>query len=625
MRKEFEFDLWNGIPVQRESGSAVFSFRSLLFSFLVLFSFALRAQYDSTAASYGNANAVYFNDYHSTKAKDTTLDNLHNFFPRNTLGNVGLPNQPLITDIDEARLGIRYYQPPFKSDMFSTSGPVYFQAPLYTNIFASAGQKKEQVLKLNHAQLINKKVNVALRFNRYSATGFYTKQLSFVNNLLFSSHYKTTNGRYGYAAYLLYNKLKYQENGGIASDTLLKQDPFSNKLLFPVQLADARRNFKTLEISATQFIRLNKTDSSAAVNHYLYYTASYQGDYYQYLDNAPLSGYYENVYTDSLKTNDSTHLKKLVNEGRYLLRQKDERFMFFLGYRNEYTKMYRDSIWNPVFYNDIAEAGGYLQNKNKTAKLNLDAEYIVHGEYQGDYRASLDMRKSIAFKRTVFSAMLSTENRSPDQLNTWNQTNHFNWYTSFLKTQTNQAKVTVTLTDWKLKAQACIKNITNALYFDTLALPAQLKKAMTVSRFTLSKDLRIMRIHFNNEINYQVASDTTFMRIPQLVTFHQLYYEGDHYKNNLHIQVGFQLTYISAYCGNAYMPATNVFYVQNRQQTGNYPYVDFFINARIKPVKIFVKVEHINQGFSGTGYSLTPGYMQPDRAIKFGLNWLFLD
>ncbi|MFL5752497.1 MAG: putative porin [Bacteroidia bacterium] len=618
----FDFTDHDFKMIRKEPGIRASCFFMILF---IARAFTGISQVDSTSAKFGNAGSVYFNDYRSTKGSDTTLDNVQNYFPRNVLGNVGLPNQSLLSDIEIARLGIRYYQPPFASDLFTSNGPVFFQAPLYTNIFASAGQKKEQVLKMSHAQLINKKVNVALKFNRYSANGFYTRQLTFVNNLMFSSHYKTKSERWGYAAYLIYNKLKYQENGGISNDTLFREDLFGNKLLIPVNLADARRNLRTMEVSATQFFRLNKgRDSSSLIDHYLYYTAAYEGNYYQYLDNVPFSGYYSAVYTDSLKTNDSTHVKKLVNDGRYLLRQRNERFMFYAGYRNEITQLYRRT-WNPVFYNDIAQLGGFIQNSSRNAKLNLEGEYIVHGEYSGDYRLVMDARKKIKFRNTVFSVYASAENRSPDQLNTWNQVNNFYWFTSFAKTKSDQLKLSVDLTDWKLRAQVSVRNITNALYFDTLALPAQLKSTMNVMRFTLGKDLKLWRIHFNNTVNYQVVTDTTFMRLPQLVTFHQLYYEGDHYKKNLRLQVGFQASYISAFTANAYMPATNVFYVQNRQSLGNYPFVDFFINAWIKPVKLFFKVEHVNQGFSGPNYSLVPAYIQPDRAFKFGLNWLFLD
>jgi len=66
----------------------------------------------------------------------------------------------------------------------------------------------------------------------------------------------------------------------------------------------------------------------------------------------------------------------------------------------------------------------------------------------------------------------------------------------------------------------------------------------------------------------------------------------------------------------------NIMFKQ-KMLVGNYPFIDFFINARIKPVRIFIKIDHITQGYLGNNYTLTPGYLQNDRAFKFGINWLF--
>ena len=85
------------------------------------------------------------------------------------------------------------------------------------------------------------------------------------------------------------------------------------------------------------------------------------------------------------------------------------------------------------------------------------------------------------------------------------------------------------------------------------------------------------------------------------------------------------MQYYSEFYGNAYNVATNNYVVQTKKVTGNYPFVDFFLNARIRPVRFFIKLDHLNQGLTGNNYQLTPGYYQNDRAFKFGINWLFYD
>jgi hypothetical protein len=604
-----------------------FFFVTVLF-LLTYASFAQQA--DSLVAKHGGANSIYFREYKSTGSTDSILDNIHNSFSRNSLGNLGLPNQPFLLGLQDDQLGIRYYSLPFQQDLFKKDGQVFFFSnPIYTNLFASVGQKKEQALNFTHSQLINKKVNIALKFNRYSATGFYVNQLSFVNNLMISSHYKTRNERWGYNMYFLFNKLKYQENGGEGgADSLKRAGLFTNKLLFPVLLQDAKSGFKNMEINFTQLYRINKnSDSSRKTDHFIVYTAGYENNFYQYQEGTPKSGFYKNTYNsyiDSTRTNDSTHLTKYNHEGRYLIREKQEKFMFYAGYKNENTIIYRRTL-KSNFTNEVILVGWYVQNRNRTDKLSGEGEYISGGTYLNDYRLKLTAWKKFRFNHSEFISTVLSENRHPDQYYLYNYGNHFRWQNQFLQTETNQAEINYRLTDWKIFAQVNIKNTNHPVYFDKDGLTRQFAGTVNVVRFMLNKDLVIKKIHFNNTINYQLVSDTTFVRLPKIVSIHQLYYQGNLYKNNLQLQVGFQCTYIGSYTANAYMPASNVFYVQNSVKTGNYPYIDLFFNFRIKPVRFFLKVEHINQGFTGANYVLTPGYIQPDRAIKFGFTWLFWD
>ena len=146
-----------------------------------------------------------------------------------------------------------------------------------------------------------------------------------------------------------------------------------------------------------------------------------------------------------------------------------------------------------------------------------------------------------------------------------------------------------------------------------------------ITRFFAGKDLKLASIHFNNNINYQTTANTDIIRLPNWVTTHQLYYEGKLFKKNLWLQVGFQARYISSFYANAYMPATNQFYLQNDKKEGNYWFIDFFISAQIKPVKFFLMAQHLNQGFMGNNYILSPGYPMPDRSFKAGLCWMLFN
>jgi hypothetical protein len=93
----------------------------------------------------------------------------------------------------------------------------------------------------------------------------------------------------------------------------------------------------------------------------------------------------------------------------------------------------------------------------------------------------------------------------------------------------------------------------------------------------------------------------------------------------MRIEIGASVFYTSAYYANSYMPATGQFYLQNQQKYGNYPFIDFFLNVRVQTVRVFIKIDHLNSGYSGTNYIMTPHYPVNERAFKFGVSWKFFD
>jgi outer membrane receptor protein involved in Fe transport len=73
------------------------------------------------------------------------------------------------------------------------------------------------------------------------------------------------------------------------------------------------------------------------------------------------------------------------------------------------------------------------------------------------------------------------------------------------------------------------------------------------------------------------------------------------------------------------MPATGQFYLQDEKEIGNYAYVDVFANFRIKTFRLFLKLEHLNAGFTERVYYTVPHYPMPGRTFKFGISWQFLN
>jgi hypothetical protein len=290
-----------------------------------------------------------------------------------------------------------------------------------------------------------------------------------------------------------------------------------------------------------------------------------------------------------------------------------------LGYLNE-LNYYHQFLTDTQTMNHVAIAGLRLAAGNHA--LSLHGQYVAAGFNSGNYSAESNYRFGIG-KNFYLSSVLHADQQMPAFMNIAYYSPHFIWSDTFSNILTQNAELAFGSWKYKFKLGAFVQQQQNQVYFDTLALPQQYNGTTSIIRLFAQKDLKLGPVHLNNTINYQTTQNTDIIRLPQYYTTHQLYYEAKLFKKALWLQTGFQARYISSFKANAYMPATNQFYLQNKQEYGNYVFVDFFINARIERFSFFLLAAHLNQGYSGANYMLCPNYAMPDRSFKAGLTWMF--
>lgn len=563
---------------------------------------------------------------------DTTINNFQNYFPRNTNSNIGLPSAPLFLKYESRSLGFKMYHAPYDNDMISENQLKYYQTKgPYASLTGIAGSKQEQLFRLLFSHTFKNRINLTLAFNRYGAIGFYKRQQSFTNNFYTTTNYTGKNGRVGYYAYFLFNKVKHQESGGIKNDTFFLQNVSVNKQLLPVYLSAARREVRYTDVEFNPWFRINKTeDSSTIFSHIVDYKLNYSGNYTKYVDaGLAADNFYKAVYLDTTTTFDSTHWRSISNAGKYTLRINPLHTSLQIGVKNEYNLVhqYRDSS----FVNNSVNAGLFINTESFNGFVKAD--YMYQGANQNDYRMEVGARyiKKIAYNLFkvpfVFNVKASIEKRHPDFIyNTW-YSNNFVWNNQFSPTDKTQGLFSISTMDNRFEMGALAQNTDNQLFFtNDLAKPVQTSTAVKNVALYIKKDFLFFKhLGINAGYTYQTTSNPKVISVPQNVLNGALYYQGNLFKKALNLQIGFSAQYFSEFYGYNYMPATNIYYAQTNKTVGNYPYIDFFLNARIKPVRIFVKIDQVAQGFLGRNYSLAPGYLQNDRAFKFGVNWIFFD
>ena len=65
------------------------------------------------------------------------------------------------------------------------------------------------------------------------------------------------------------------------------------------------------------------------------------------------------------------------------------------------------------------------------------------------------------------------------------------------------------------------------------------------------------------------------------------------------------------------------FVVQNHTLIGEFPRIDFFVNAKVQQTRIFFKYEHINSDRTGYNFYSAPFTPYRDSIIRFGIVWNF--
>ena len=91
----------------------------------------------------------------------------------------------------------------------------------------------------------------------------------------------------------------------------------------------------------------------------------------------------------------------------------------------------------------------------------------------------------------------------------------------------------------------------------------------------------------------------------------------------MYLQTGITFNYFTSYYMNAYNPLLAEFYVQTDREFGDFPRLDFFINAKIRQTRIYIKAEHFNAAFTGYDYFSAPNNPYRDFSVRFGVVWNF--
>ncbi len=571
-----------------------------------------------------------------------------------TLGNYGLPFYQLnffdrITDPDKY-LYSNYY--PF---MYTPDHTVFMDTQLpFTEAvwtFGAPRETSEQTFRVRHSQNINRYLNFGFIYDIIYSLGQYNYQRAEDKTFTFHTSYTGPKYKLYFAAGL--NNLTSYENGGIDSTGDLRL--FTGRDI-PVKLGSldaANAILRNRNILVVQKYKVGGSSAPAdssgkkksgflGLSGTFSHILAWETNKRTYTDKDSISGFYDTVYINKSTTFDSLYTRSLKNTVRFDF-TTDETRKFRLGggvgIRNE---LFRFSQIQPTHTVSRADTAQWNRSSNVlVGKLYndiggkfmwiADGELFLTGYRIGDFTLNGRISKSFYWKKGIATWNVTGDimNRQPSLWYArWGSFN-FEWNNNLNKEFRMDLGTDFSFPARKMELKFKYAIIDNYTYFDKSALPAQHSGGLSVAAITARKEFRAWKFHLATDLLVQKSSNTDVLDLPLLSVRSALYFEHlfrfKQTNGRLNTQFGADVLYHTPYYPYAWMPATGRFYNQDVTKTGDYPFINVFLNVKIKRTRIFVMFDHVNSGFMGYNYFMIPSYPQNIRMLRYGFVWTFYD
>ncbi len=510
----------------------------------------------------------------------------------------------------------------------------YYQVPtpltdLYFKTVMEQGQSLDAFLTVN----TKPNLNISIAYKGLRSIGKYINNISSSGNFRFTTSYFTKDKRYFVNAHFTGQDISNQENGGITDVSLfeISETPFNERDRLEVYFTNATSLLKGNRFLVDHSFKLSKNNPNSLM---LYHQFNHEYKFFQYTQPT-LSDRFGTAFTSSV--NNKTRYNHLYNKvGVGFTTQKYGDVIAYIE-NNTYNYYYNNVIYDnfgnvsvPNSINDRLTTFGanYNYNLNKV-KLFLNVSNAITDQSISNIEAIAKYKISDDYQ---FEFKYQKLNSLPNLNFTLYQSDYvsYNWYNNFKNEKRNQLQAKAN-TKW-LNLEVNYSVLDDYLFFynvtediDNLQVkPFQYDQTINHLSVKANKEFKFWKLALDNTILYQnVSQSNDVLNVPQIVTRNSLYFSEHVFKKAMFIQTGITFNYFTEYYMNDYNPLIGEFYVQNQTKIGGFPMLDFFINAKVRQTRIFLKAEHFNSAWTGYDYYSAPNYPYRDFIVRFGLVWNF--
>ena len=541
------------------------------------------------------------------------------------------------------------------------------KTPLTNLMYLESGQKRyrEEHFEIVHSQNISPSTSFNVNYKSRGTMGLYDWQRTKNHNL--SVAVAHTGKRYSVHAAYMNNSIETRENGGVVGEWAIADTTFEMPSGVPMRLASAeaknryRNNaFFIKQAIAIPLQRVTEYDFSLAdipsvyVGHQLEYNtwskvytdkrATYtnqRGHYNEETGKWESVGdltYYDDWFIDPQTSRDSISERLLSNKVFVQVQPWDRDGVVstidggigvdlhtysYLNLENYLSgQMTKDKRTSWYIY---GATGGKIK---RYADWGFNIKYHPSGYRGGDLSLGADvtLRAFIREHPLILRGRFSQSLRTPSY---WHEnlfSNHYAWFNSFDKESETRFEVNFSVPDIALELGAWQGVIGNMVYYGNDSRVAQYSGNVSLTSLYARKDFRFAGFHLDHRALVQITSNESVLPVPTFSAYLSYYYEFWVVRDVLRVQIGIDGRYNTAYHAPTYNPALAAFINQREVRVGNYPYLDAFVSAKWKRMRILLKLQHLNDNLFGNGeYFQVARYPLNPRMFKFGISWSFYD
>lgn len=555
-------------------------------------------------------------------------------------GNTGTAAYPLVFSLNKSTgFNLGYNQ--FDLYRYTKDSVKYYQVIRpYTELSILIGLKNEQMFQGKFANQHKGIIYYGVDFRRISSKGIYTNQKALDNSFYLYGIFHSKNKRWNVQADLVFNSFKVQENGGVLFNPF--DSTFFTKLLVPVSLSTADNNFQNVDFYLKGSYNVGKkfqqrVDTTSVQSFMPVFRISYQfnveSNKNKFRDRTPVAEYYQNFYLQDSVYNDLNytkignailldyHTRKLNSDSGYaeknFIAEAEAGFDFYFIKQN-LLKNLASNLYVSGTFRSNALSGSKIFYKGAV-------KYYPYGWNQNDLLADALVGYNFGKYGTISGNATYQLKEAPYKFEYY-RSHPVDWNYLLPKTKLFGAGGKYQNIKYGITADVNYYIVDHLPVFTGLANPYITTGIENIFVAHFANRNGFYGLHLDNDIWFTSSPNEGLVKrtFPMLVTKHSIYYERRVFKKLLWFAVGFDLRFNYRNPTPYYDPFLSSFYpVYTFSKT--YPVLDFFLNLKVKTVRVFLKVDNISAYFGPKGYYALYGYPAADLSFKVGVKWRFFE